>query len=549
MKTRKLLFSSFLSLAALIPALLPAQSQNSAPPNSAAEYINKDSFPTLVGSLKNDQIEKISRLIKSHNQLESLNRKQIDQINQDIAASFLDPEVKAETVYALQDKIDKLLSQIDQDKVKTIMGIRQTLNPQQREILAYGDPAVNFPGAELSPEQWNAYKELKRKFLSKQQDLKDKLANLEYDSRLLFQHLHLNETELLAKQEEINKINNEIESNKIRLAVASRKILSPQQNMKVFNRHHPKIWEDTGINSKQDDDIMAVHMKIEAADQEGRRSVIQGKNKLARVYLDPLPDENAAASATSEIDQALSKVWHKQLGLILEGRSHLNSIQKRRLVGLMKAPIEPGPGNQLVPPEKNPTIVGKNMGEFLTDFSVVKYLPGSSIFVKEPDTILLNSGKALVSARQATKVKADPYNITLAPDTVALIQKSKDAITVINLHDPKAHALSLRYSGKNIDLIPGAECVIASNQDSLNKHMASFPVGRRKQKTDRIGPSYVAHADVSIVTIMQNDNLVHRMLANHNPDDKQLVDKIMNMAAAISQSTKNRGQYSQTPAR
>lgn len=501
--------------------------------------------PSIQSTLTSEQKEVIDKLVKVHNQVADQNRQKIDGLYQKISACFLDPEAKREQIFSIQGEIDSLQNEIDISAAKTAINVRKMLNDRQRTVFVYGDPLDNYPGVNLTTDEWSSYLTLMKEFLNKRNGLQRKLEDLQFDLTLLYQSTDLNETLLLEKQAQINAAKAELENEKIRLAVRTRGLLTPEQRKIVFNRHHPKIWQDTGINPKQDSMIMGVHMKIEAADQTGRRTLLGLQNDLAKIYLDPIPDENVALEKVREITQARSETARKQLGLILEGRGMLTPEQKKRLIGLMKVPYAPMPGSHLESITKINAIVSSQIGEFLTDFATVRYLPNSKIEVSEPGTVILRSGKALISTSKSARVKCGGYSVAVEPNTIALITCDAAGTTVQNLYDSKAHSLKISSGANTVELLPGSEVIVSDTEDNLKILMAKQAVGRRRPAATRLGNSFLVHSDISLLTVLQKDDLMHLVMMRLNEGDKTILNRTMNMAAAIMQSTQGRGQYSQ----
>lgn len=503
--------------------------------------------PSIKRTLTNDQISAIAKLVKDHHDLELNCRSKMKELDQQIAAKFLNPEAKREEVFSIQDQIDKLQSQIDEDAVKTAAGIRNTLSTKQREILVYGDPEINFPGIELSSEQWDAYKKLMDAYFARTGQLLTKKAALEFDRRILYQAMSFDQDELLAKQNEINSVQSELENERVRLAFAARQILTPAQRSKAYNRHHPKIWEDTGINDRQDDIIMGIHNKIESADQTGRRKLITLESELAQLYRSSSTSEDAALAKIKEIDAALAETYRAQLGFMFDGRGVLTPQQRKRLTSLMKVPYEPTPNSQLVPPSKNPTLLGPNgVSDFATDFAEARYINGSNVLVREPNIILVNSGKILVSTYDKNAViKSGSYKVDLAAGALVLLTKTRNTLSLINLYDSKSGSVKVSSGNKTYDLGPGTELILADSEQALRLIAVAEKIGRRAPAIFRWGKQYSLHADVSIGSVLSNDELFKRLVARHNNDDKKIVDRTMEMAAILMQATARKGQYTQ----
>ncbi len=105
--------------------------------------------------------------------------------------------------------------------------------------------------------------------------------------------------------------------------------------------------------------------------------------------------------------------------------------------------------------------------------------------------------------------------------------------------------MGIASGGKLADLMPGSEVILSENEQGQQNYLASHVIGRRNTTKGKLGNTYLLHSDISIITVLQKDELMHRMLMRLNDIDKKMVDKTMVMAAALMHSTQGRGQYTQ----
>lgn len=149
-----------------------------------------------------------------------------------------------------------------------------------------------------------------------------------------FARVTLDEAGLRTLQQKISTLEDEAGLVRIKRIVAVRNVLTAEQRHTVYNRHHPKIWRDTGIDDKQDHQLMVLHMKIEEADREGRRKMIDLSQDVRRLYYENAPDDTII-TAQKSFGRTEAEAIRKQLDCLFGGRDVLTAAQRDKLVQLM----------------------------------------------------------------------------------------------------------------------------------------------------------------------------------------------------------------------
>lgn len=215
----------------------------------------------------------------------------------------------------IPDPVGLSLDHIDRNRVPAAQQVYVNVTPTKEQVAKYND----IMDKEIAMS--TAYRKMR-----------DGL--LEYRTVLLSKS-ELNIAALHEVQDKIIKIDGMSGIQRIIRIVKVREVLTPEQRHLVFNRHHPKIWKDTGINEKQDREIMAIHMKIEEADRAGKRKMTALSGEMERWYYDPAANDQQIMGAVRQYHQAQSTMVVAELGCLFAGRDVLNRAQREKLVALM----------------------------------------------------------------------------------------------------------------------------------------------------------------------------------------------------------------------
>lgn len=260
-------------------------------------------------------------------------------------------------MFRFQKEINAINRALASERVDLVLAVHKVLQPDQLKLLTDGfseilipDPNQSlwdaeskdavppadkvFKGITISPELNSKYKEIMSREIAKISVLKKERDELISQRSKLLNKASVNEHNLKAIQDRLNDVEEKGAELRINRTVAVRNLLTPEERHTVFNRHHPKIWRDTGIDEEQDKKIMAIHMNIEDADRTGRRKSIELSQDIRKMYYDGAPDEQIL-SAQKAYDEVISAANLKQLNGLFEGRDVLTETQRHKLVELM----------------------------------------------------------------------------------------------------------------------------------------------------------------------------------------------------------------------
>ncbi|MBX9690068.1 MAG: hypothetical protein K2X27_25375, partial [Candidatus Obscuribacterales bacterium] len=183
-----------------------------------------------------------------------------------------------------------------------------------------------------------------------------------------------------------------------------------------------------------------------------------------------------------------------------------------------------------------------------THTALVKHNGKAVIGFEHPTIMQIHEGEVLVSADKVTVVKTPHSVVTINPNTIALISVENKVTKVRNLWELGHGCIRQTVAGKFVDICAGEESILGWDQLGVNKALSKDVVGRRKVRgIDVPGGMYMQRAEVSLVALMQPETseFLHDLVSSNNPNDKALANKLVKMAAVLTQVTAKHGQFVQ----
>ena len=167
------------------------------------------------------------------------------------------------------------------------------------------------------------------------------------------------------------------------------------------------------------------------------------------------------------------------------------------------------------------------------------------LVLERPEVIHVKGGETLVTAIQPALVKAGPYSMSMESGSIILVSKDGDVAKVRNLYESSAHSVRAHVGNRYVAIAAGQEVLMSPSHVTLTKALKSEPLGRRLLKNfDISGGHSVTRCEVSLVTLLQNCEVLKRLMLSKNDNEQILAGKLVKMAAILSQVTAGRGAYS-----
>ena len=158
----------------------------------------------------------------------------------------------------------------------------------------------------------------------------------------------------------------------------------------------------------------------------------------------------------------------------------------------------------------------------------------------------LKDGDVLVDSNKATEVMAGNCRITVAKKTIALISRKGDLVKVRNIVENSADSVTVTVgSNRAIILHAGQEAVSAPTKEALNSALKADSVARRHIRAVDSDKEHLTVSEFSIISLCSNSKLMNRMIRSEQSDDKRVYEKMLKMAACLSQVTSSHGAYEQ----
>lgn len=267
-------------------------------------------------------------------------------------------------LFAKQKEISDLDGAAARRRLQLIIGLYAILSDEQKEQLRKGEaqikildpvavkdleelrakvpsPDAAFEGIRLLPAQKSMYQQIVGVYVRALAQRINQREILVAQQRKLISEDKLDEGAIAKIQEKLISVDANSALAREQLIIDTRNVLTSEQRHAVFNRHHPKIWSDAGINAEQDKKLMDYHMKIEEADREGKRKMIHISQDIKSLYYQPIANDNEMLTLQRQYNQAEADTVHKQLIFVIKNRTVLSEAQKRKLVQLMRTATHP----------------------------------------------------------------------------------------------------------------------------------------------------------------------------------------------------------------
>ncbi|HEY9793243.1 MAG TPA: hypothetical protein V6D22_22775 [Candidatus Obscuribacterales bacterium] len=178
--------------------------------------------------------------------------------------------------------------------------------------------------------------------------------------------------------------------------------------------------------------------------------------------------------------------------------------------------------------------------------ATVKYAANAAVSIDKPNALTVKAGDVIISASSPTDVTAGAYAIHLNAGTIAMISNRGDHVVVRNVYETRVGSISVSTPDKKVlGAQVGQELIIGHTGYSYGTVLSEDAVGRRRLRHEELGKlSNVLTSEVSLVSLLQNTDVLAQLTRSELPDDKALVNKLEKMAVVLSMITQGHGNYS-----
>lgn len=177
--------------------------------------------------------------------------------------------------------------------------------------------------------------------------------------------------------------------------------------------------------------------------------------------------------------------------------------------------------------------------------ALIRYTKGANISIISPNQLELRNGNVLISTQAVTTVAAGKHTIKLEPHTVALINMRHDHVVVRNIYGSAPGSVKLvTAERKVVGSIVGQEMILSHARASLSSILSEEPVARRRMRHVEVAEKTgLTMCEVSLVSLIQNTDILSQMARSEHPEDKAILGRIMKMAVALQFATAKHGNY------
>ncbi len=184
---------------------------------------------------------------------------------------------------------------------------------------------------------------------------------------------------------------------------------------------------------------------------------------------------------------------------------------------------------------------------FTTATATVKHSSKCQIAFDHPTIMNLKSGEAIISSKKNTVVRTPHSLVSINPGTIAFISVVDGVTKVRNLWEMSHNSIRQNVSGKYVDIPSGHETIVGFEENSIKNVITSDGIGRRLPRhIDVPGGMKLERSEISLVTLMQQSDLLTKLVSSENSIDRGFSNKIIKMAALLTQITGKHGQYVNT---
>ncbi len=186
----------------------------------------------------------------------------------------------------------------------------------------------------------------------------------------------------------------------------------------------------------------------------------------------------------------------------------------------------------------------KELSEIHFDTCLVRH-SGNSDISYQPGQINLKSGEILIHSQQRTVLTAGDYTISVDPGAVALITSENKVLTVRVLYEQRANAVAITAGNNAIKLSVGQEAMLAPQSIHLQAANQKDGVGHRHVKEATLSNGHMlSRSEFSHVGLIEQADVLTRLVHSKAPQDRQLSDKLIKIAACLMTVTGSHGAYS-----
>lgn len=260
----------------------------------------------------------------------------------------------------------------------------------------------------------------------------------------------------------------------------------------------------------------------------------------------------ASSGASAESTAALNSVRRCRTGCLTFGmKRRFKEVEQAMNTGLAAKKRDRAiivPNNPLRPVAYSaPQVPANSLLDIMsisTEDVLVKYSSESKVTVDGNGTIVLSKGSVILRALNKAKVRVGECNISLRKGAIVLVTRDEKHTKIENLVDTTNKSVKVSARGHHVSLNVGQEVVLGENERELWSAMRDDMVARRRVTLSNCGKAGVfGVSDYSLITLLQNANLLKMLYASSERADRKMVASMMKMSVCLQRATSSHGSY------
>ncbi len=221
-----------------------------------------------------------------------------------------------------------------------------------------------------------------------------------------------------------------------------------------------------------------------------------------------------------------------------------NSLETQRAISLENLALSMVPVSYTSSAKAAPS---SNLSSIHFDSAEFKHCGSTNLSFERSGAATLLKGRTLVHTSAPTVIHCGDSSVSMAPGTIALINREEDIVSVENLYEGRGGSLSVQVGKRCFDLPVGQEAIFSANKSNvlLTESMRKDHLGRRNVRMVEIdNDRSIARCEVSFISLAQNVDLINQLIKSEDKYDRSIANKLIKMSACINHIHAGRGLYS-----
>jgi hypothetical protein len=210
-------------------------------------------------------------------------------------------------------------------------------------------------------------------------------------------------------------------------------------------------------------------------------------------------------------------------------------------------PLKTGARNPFRPvAEVSSAAATPRMSSVDTANGTLRYMTNAQMTVLNDGLVKLNQGELLVVADKQLSIETSEGMVELAPDTVAVVRRKGDVVSVSVIYATNNDSVRFVSSGRAVKVAVGGELLGSLKPRAVDSYLKADSTGRRRQHMgDLPAGGSVVTSEVPLTAVLSSTKVLREMFKSEADEDKGVCKKVSKAAVALSIITARHGNYQQ----